>query len=258
MSAPNLKQMDVREDGLTMLRLKPDVIESLGYALDRVFVELNRDRSLAEARGIVFGEGEIDVFSLKDLATIEEERLAAKNEKCAASLALVLGSLTQAFGTAIFGVEAEVLAGATYCRKQAPGRSDHHLPYHQDARVVGHAGRSITAWCPLSSGTGVTAPGLSVVPFAPGRLLPINNDFYSGIVDAELQPVIEAHGEVSPPMELGDIILFRDDVIHRTDATPDMTSPRLSIEYRILNTQSEPWPEQAEQARRKGVSVGRL
>ena len=145
MSAPSLTEMDMRTDGLTMLRIQPDLIRSLGYTLDRVFLEVNQDRSAAEAKGVTFPDGEIDVFSLADLAKIEEERMAAKNSKCAASLALMLGSLVQSFGQPIFDAEGVVLAAATYCRKQAPGRNDHHLPYHQDARVVGHAGRSFTA-----------------------------------------------------------------------------------------------------------------
>ena len=72
-------------------------------------------------------------------------------------------------------------------------------------------------------------------------------------MEADLAPVLEAHGEISPPMEVGDIILFRDDVIHRTHRR-EMTPASASSTG--FSTQSEPWPEQVEHTRRQGVPVG--
>ena len=122
----SLTEMDMRTDGLTMLRIQP---QSRVWATPRPgFVEVNQDRSAAEAQGVTFPDGEIDVFSLADLAKIEEERMAAKNSKCAASLALMLGSLSILW-PADFDAEGVVLAAASLPEAGArPKRSPFALP----------------------------------------------------------------------------------------------------------------------------------
>lgn len=177
------------------------------------------------------------------LLFLERAAIEAQDPDSPGMVAAVLSQAFQKIATALFGQPTKPELAASICRKQWAGEPDLHLPYHQDGRVVGHAGRSLTVWVPLTDGAGRTSPGLEVVPFGVGSLLETDGGFYNGIPPSSVAPLIAAHGTLDPVFALGDFFIFRDDVVHRTSIKPGMTDPRLSIEYRIMVEGSDPWPE---------------
>jgi hypothetical protein len=130
-------------------------------------------------------------------------------------------------------------------RNHDPTLSDRsYIPYHQDsytqdARVL----RVLNCWIPLDPGAGRDSPGLEVVrdpcrPDFPRRDfgLKTENAAYDFITIAR-ERIVEEYGEIfmAPEFEVGDGLIFSENVIHRTYVTPTMTQPRINFELRIFS-----------------------
>lgn len=209
--------------------IDPKVAAGLEGHLNQLF-----DRMSGRKRGSL---------SLKDMLIEDHEAIQAQRADSAAGLTMKIAGLCRDFVASLLDREITILIQPSICRRQEVPSPDLHLPYHQDGLVVGHAGRSVTAWVALTDGAGRTSPGLAVVPLPVGRLLRTAGGFRDGIAGPDLDPLLAAGGEYVAECGPGDVLLFQDDIIHRTFTHPEMTRPRLSVEFRLLLKGSEPWKE---------------
>jgi hypothetical protein len=84
-------------------------------------------------------------------------------------------------------------------------------------------------WVPLDA-CGRDSPGLEFIRRGQAGLL-----HFTELDDGLLRRRFEAEAFWAPELELGDVVLFRGDVLHRTHVTPEMRADRMSIEYRIFS-----------------------
>jgi ectoine hydroxylase-related dioxygenase (phytanoyl-CoA dioxygenase family) len=125
-----------------------------------------------------------------------------------------------------------------HVREIVPGRGATHLPYHQDERIVRRA--VLNVWIALDR-CGREAPGLELVRGSGTALRqpspPPNARFAVEHARLDEREVLRAHGEDAlwrPEFEIGDAMLFAGTTIHRTYATPRMSSSRMSVELRLV------------------------
>ena len=85
-----------------------------------------------------------------------------------------------------------------------------------------------TCWIPLDR-CGADSPGLEFIRKLQPYLL-----HFTELDDALLRRRFDASHFWAPELELGDAMLFRGDVLHRTYLIPEMRADRMSIEYRIF------------------------
>lgn len=90
------------------------------------------------------------------------------------------------------------------------------------------ATKLITCWIPLNA-SGKDAPGLEFIPAPQPGLL-----HFTELNDAALRRRFDAGAFWAPELELGDGLVFRNDVLHRTHVTDQMSGDRISVEYRIF------------------------
>ena len=116
------------------------------------------------------------------------------------------------------------------------------IPYHQDSYSQDDRVKDVlNCWTPLSR-CGRDAPGLEVVL---DRCTPnfrrkdfglaTENAAYDFITIAR-EDVVAAFGDnfLHEEFEVGDCLIFSQDVIHRTYVTPEMTRDRINFEFRVF------------------------
>jgi hypothetical protein len=127
---------------------------------------------------------------------------------------------------------------------QPPHSALTSLPYHQDSYTEDRRIRGVlNCWIPLDPGAGRTSPGVEVVraPGRPGFQLkhPAGSPPVSGYdsISIDRDRVVAEYGEnfLAPAFEVGDSLVFSQDVIHRTYVTPQMTQPRIGFEFRVFS-----------------------
>jgi hypothetical protein len=129
-------------------------------------------------------------------------------------------------------------------RNHDPLSSDRSfIPYHQDSYTQDkRVERVLNCWMTLDLGAGRDAPGLEVVrdpcrPDFPRKDwgLLSGNAAYDDIT-IERERIVEEYGEnfLAPEFDLGDGLVFSENVIHRTYVTPQMTKPRINFELRVF------------------------
>lgn len=136
-------------------------------------------------------------------------------------------------------------------------RSPFH--WHNDGHYDGLKEFSINFWIPMRS-CGVDAPGLMMVRASDDELrnktssLPqiLNSDGWEwhttvdwpAVTDKHMAKVFGADRLLAPQFDLGDIVIFTNRNLHRTDVTPDMTFHRSAIvmRYTVIGTnRPSPW-----------------
>jgi hypothetical protein len=127
---------------------------------------------------------------------------------------------------------------------QPPHTGRTALPFHQDSYTEDRRVRGVlNCWIPLDPGAGRTAPGVEVVrnPGRPGYELkdPSGATAAPGYetLTIDRDRIIAEYGEnfLAPAFEIGDSLVFSQDVIHRTYVTPEMTQPRIGFEFRVFS-----------------------
>jgi hypothetical protein len=127
-------------------------------------------------------------------------------------------------------------------QKFAPGQAQpngYHLQdWHQDGALgvsfplqpspVVPMTELLTCWIPLIP-CGVDSPGLEFIRRRQPALL-----HFTELDDALLRRQFAPHAFWAPALDFGDGLIFRNDVLHRTHASPEMRHHRLSVEYRIF------------------------
>ena len=98
----------------------------------------------------------------------------------------------------------------------------------------------LNGWIPLDPGAGRLSPGVEVLrhPGRPGfELAPSDGGTGYGAISIDRDRVVAEYGDnfLAPTFDLGDCLVFSQDVIHRTYVTPQMTQPRVGFEYRVFS-----------------------
>ena len=150
--------------------------------------------------------------------------------------------LEQLFVEAI-GTEWECNMQQSWLRKKfaphlAPAAGYHLQNSHQDGALgvsfPSEPGPAIpmtellTCWIPLNP-CGIDSPGLEFIRRRQPALL-----YFTELDDAALRRRFSPQDFWAPQLELGDGLVFLNDVLHRTFVQTDMRHNRLSIEYRIF------------------------
>jgi len=131
-------------------------------------------------------------------------------------------------------------------RQQPQSAAAPPLPWHQDAAFLGKVSPVWNVWCPLVN-CGEQAPGLEILLLNPTEVLapprlPEGHVLKAG--DAyELYAFppewLQLHcPEVPawlPSLQVGDVLLFHERILHRTGLNPSMNLPRLSLELRVTS-----------------------
>jgi hypothetical protein len=129
-------------------------------------------------------------------------------------------------------------------RNHDPRLSDKsYIPYHQDSYTQDkRAPRVLNCWIPLDPGAGRTSPGLEVVrdpcmPDFPRKDFGLKSENAAyDFITIDRARIVEFYGErfLAPEFEVGDGLVFSENVIHRTYVTPEMTAPRINFELRVF------------------------
>ena len=118
------------------------------------------------------------------------------------------------------------------------------IPYHQDSYTQDvRVPRVLNCWMPLNPGAGVTSPGLEVVrspcrPDFPRKDFGLRSENAAyDFITIDRDRIVEEYGEnfLAPAFEVGDGLVFSENVIHRTYVTPEMTQPRSNFEFRVFS-----------------------
>ena len=120
-------------------------------------------------------------------------------------------------------------------RRQNPNAESAFLPYHQDRAYTAHYQRFYTCWIPLTA-CGDDAPGLEVLC---GR---VEDDlshesiglWESGIPTERLSRILAERSSYTPSLTPGDVIVFSEHTLHRTQGTAKMSQVRISIDFRAV------------------------
>jgi hypothetical protein len=140
---------------------------------------------------------------------------------------------------------------AFYCAFSRVGFRNHDpkvsdksfIPYHQDSYTQDkRVPRVLNCWIPLDPGAGRISPGLEVVrnpcmPDFPRKDFGLKSENAAyDFITIDRAKIVEVYGEcfLAPEFEVGDGLVFSENVIHRTYVTPQMTQPRINFELRVF------------------------
>jgi len=117
------------------------------------------------------------------------------------------------------------------------------IPYHQDSYTQDkRTPRVLNCWMTLDPGAGRDAPGLEVVrnscrPDFPRKDFGLRSENAAyDFITIDRDRIVEEYGEsfLAPEFELGDGLVFSENVIHRTYVTQGMSRPRINFEFRVF------------------------
>lgn len=125
-----------------------------------------------------------------------------------------------------------------FAPRNAPASGYHIQDWHQDGGLgaqfplqpgpVIPATNLATCWIPLNA-CGRESPGLEFIRKPQPSLL-----HFTELQDAALRQRFDAPSFWAPELELGDGLVFRNDILHRTHLTEEMRCDRISVEYRVF------------------------
>ena len=173
------------------------------------------------------------------LAALAEYGCEGEGELTAPLTAAGLGELFEgAMGRGWTCRMEESWARKKFAPMDAPASGYHLQDWHQDGalgvRFPLKPGAAVvmtelmTCWIPLDA-CGVESPGLEFVRGRQPGLL-----HFTELGDAAVRGRFGAEAFWAPGLELGDGVVFMNDVLHRTHVRPGMRRERLSVEYRIF------------------------
>jgi hypothetical protein len=227
-----------REEGVILLRgfYAPELLACFSEAAHRCFAAIESGRPIPDHYRFTPQAHSVRLRALLDFGIETEEAL-----------------MTPLSATGLGHMLSDLLGGPWRCRlehswvrkkfapRNAPGRRDSIQDWHQDgalgAQFPPQPGSAIpitrlaTCWIPLNA-CGVDSPGLEFIRESPQGLL-----HFSELADAVLRSRFEADAFWAPALELGDGLVFRNDVLHRTHADSAMTGDRISVEYRVFDAE---------------------
>ena len=153
----------------------------------------------------------------------------------------ILGSSVAALMRAVFHMDSLLVMEHNLHRPrvQLPEAPDQGLPFHQDGGACGVA--MVRGWFLLSPETcGEIAPNIEFLIGAPDTILPKEGNpdsktyAWLELSHAERDRLLNECVRWQPSVELGDAIVFKGTVPHRTNFPPTAAAPRLSLETSIF------------------------
>jgi hypothetical protein len=233
---PGDASLQLREHGIALL---PDVFDKhsltkLNEAATRCFQAIADGNSPPEHYGYSRSSHSVLLTALTDFGCDGAHELTAP---------LFAQGLERLFAEAI-GPEWKCNMKQSWVRKKFAPRlvpaSGYHLQnWHQDGALgvsfphqpgpVVPMTQLLTSWIPLNRCGGVHSPGLEFIRRRQPALL-----HFTELADSALRERFSPWEFWSPELELGDGLVFLNDVLHRTFVQPEMQHNRLSVEYRIF------------------------
>jgi hypothetical protein len=232
---PDDASPQLREHGVALLRdvFSKDSLHRLSEAAARCFQAIEDEQLPAERYRFNRSSHSVLLAALLDFGCDGADQLTA--------LLSALG-LEQLLAEAI-GAEWKCNMEQSWLRKKfaphlAPAAGYHLQNWHQDGALgvsfpqqpgpVIPMTQLLTCWIPLNP-CGVDSPGLEFIRSRQKALL-----HFTELDDAALRLRFSPEDFWAPELELGDGLIFLNDVLHRTFVRPDMQHNRLSVEYRIF------------------------
>lgn len=114
------------------------------------------------------------------------------------------------------------------------------LPFHQDTYAFPRGWRLLTCWILLYPSDLAACARLALIPSAAPDVLPLDpapthpTMAWMEADHAAVAGLRAAHGEWRPDVQLGDVVMFNELVLHRTAHEPPIALPRLSVECRLI------------------------
>ncbi len=226
---------ELREQGIARLRhvFPKDSLVTLKDAAARCFQAIATEKALPGHYRFSRSSHTILLAALTDFGCDRSQDLLAP---------LSAPGLEQLFSQAM-GSEWTCNMDQSWIRKKfapvhAPAPGYHLQNWHQDGALgvrfplepgpVIPMTELLTCWIPLNQ-CGVDSPGLEFVRRRQPALL-----HFSELDDSALRRRLSPQEFWAPSFELGDGLVFMNDMLHRTHVTPEMRHDRLSVEYRIF------------------------
>jgi hypothetical protein len=232
---PDDASRQLREQGIVLLKgiFAAASLVRLNEAAARCFGAIATGRSLPDHYQFSQSSHSVNIKALSDFGLDDAEELVAP--LCAPGLEPLL---SEAMGCKwICNVEQAWLR-KKFAPHLAPSARYHIQDWHQDGalgvRFPIEPGPAIpmtellTCWIPLNA-CGMDSPGLEFIRCRQAGLL-----HFTELNDATLGARFSAKYFWAPELALGDGLVFRNDILHRTYVRPDMQHNRLSVEYRIF------------------------
>ena len=234
MSGDRLRER-LREDGVVLVRefFERRMLARLREAADRCFAAIEGGASVSGNYRYSREAHSVGLPALKDFGVDGDTELMAP----------LLGDGLGVMFSDLVGERWRCRLEHCWVRKKfaprnAPATGYHLQDWHQDgalgARFPLAPGQEITAtglatcWIPLDA-CGRSSPGLEFIRnVRPGLL------HFTELKDAALRERFDAAAFWAPELEFGDGLVFRNDVLHRTQVNGDMRGDRMSVEYRIF------------------------
>jgi hypothetical protein len=226
---------ELRDEGVVLLRglFAPEALAGLCEAAGRCFAAIEAGGPVPERYRFSRAAHSVLLTALLDYGIESREALLAP--LCAEGLGALYSELV---GSGWRCRLEHSWARRKFAPRNAPAAGYHMQDWHQDGALgVQFPPRPGTVvvptvlavcWIPLNA-CGRTSPGLEFIRRRPPGLL-----HYTELNDAALRQRFEAEAFWAPALELGDAVVFRNDILHRTHAGAEMEDDRMSVEYRIF------------------------
>jgi hypothetical protein len=227
--------LQLRERGIVLLKdvFRADCLNRLKAAACRFFQATGPERSLPEQYRYNRFSNSVLVTALADFGGGDREELLAPLS------APGLGQLfSEAMGAAWTCNTEQSWVRKKFAPQLAPDFGRNLQGWHQDGALgasfppdpgpVVPMMELLTCWIPLNP-CGVDSPGLEFVRRRQPALL-----HFKELDDSALRQRFSQQGFWAPALELGDGLIFLNDILHRTCVRPEMEHNRLSVEYRIM------------------------
>lgn len=126
--------------------------------------------------------------------------------------------------------EPPVFSASKFMLWRVPGEGP-TAGWHQDGRFLGDEIASLNVWTALTD-CGVDAPGMDLVlEYFDHYIMPSKDSHFDWTVsDAQVDEMRETIPVVTPKFEAGDMLMFDNWLLHRTNRVPGMTKTRYAIE----------------------------
>lgn len=137
------------------------------------------------------------------------------------------------------GTRTEILPQRTVTRRLEAGDEVYYSTWHRDLQntsMQDFDGHCFNMWVPLSPGVGTALPSIT---FALGSHLKVDRESGRALrhrVSEEHDEVVAAYAEdelVTPELAVGDVVIFSDTLLHRTQRGTSFASDRYSFEFRF-------------------------
>jgi hypothetical protein len=225
----------LRERGVVLLRdvFDSDSLTQLKTAADRFFQAMGPERSLPERYRYNRFSNSVLLTALADFGCGNGEALQAP-----LSAPVLRQIFSEATGPAWTCNMEQSWVRKKFAPRLAPNLGHNLQGWHQDGALgvsfpaepgqVVPMTELLTCWIPLDR-CGVDSPGLEFILRRQPALL-----HFTELDDSALRRRFSPGEFWAPALELGDGLIFLNDILHRTYVHSEMRHNRVSVEYRVM------------------------